>query len=204
VISEIHELVGRSSFIAEASAVLSCSLEESVLIDSLIRLVVSRLADWCILDLVAPGGELRRSAVVHRNPLKLEWAEELRLARSPFADACSPILRVVRTGEAEICGKVGESVPELLGRDEPNSEILRQLGLHSAMIVPLSARNRTLGVLTLVSGDRDRRYRREDLETARELAHRAALAIENARLVESRADSRGPPTPVEPPSSLLV
>ena len=186
ILNQICAEENRLSFLADASAVFACSLDESVLLRAFSRLAVPRLADWYVLDIVDGNGELRRSRVDHADPLKLEWTEELRLQDAPFRDGWSPVLRVVRTGESEIYGEKSGSLTTMARHDGHDSAVLEQLGFHSLMIVPLSARNRVLGAVTFVSANPGRQFGPEDLATARELAHRAALAMDNARRARAR------------------
>jgi CheY-like chemotaxis protein/GAF domain-containing protein len=179
-LNRIYAREAKQSFLSEASEILSCSLDESVLWGAFVRLVVPRLAEWCVLDIVESNGESRRALVVHHDPLMLEWTEELRLRGSPSPDAWSPLSRVLRTGVPEISRESG------LDR---STAILARLGFHSAMIVPLSARNRVLGAVTMVSADPSRPLDPETLETAADIAHRVALAVDNARRAATRVSA---------------
>lgn len=171
----------RQAFLARAGAILSCSLDESVLWNTFERLVVPQLAEWCILDVFEPGGELRRAAVFHPDPERLEWTEELRLRGVRSSDGWPALGRVLHSRTPEIW-----SAPTF-GRD---AELLARLGFQCALTVPLDARDRLLGAATLVSsGNRD--FDEEDLDTARDLAHRAALAVDNARRARANDSPAG-------------
>jgi signal transduction histidine kinase len=89
---------------------------------------------------------------------------------------------VLRTGRPALYADIPDSVLEAAARDPEHLRLLQELGLKSAMIVPLVAHDRTLGTMTFVTAESGRRYRAQDLALAEELAHRAGLALDNARL----------------------
>jgi two-component system, OmpR family, sensor histidine kinase VicK len=170
-------------FLAEASEILAGSLDYGTELERVAHLIVPALADWCAVDLLAQDGRLHRLTVVHRDPIKAEAALELRhrypvlspnqahrawdvlLDGSPWFDPADTETRFV--AEA---------------RDAEHLTLLRRLGFAAEMVLPLVARGRTLGVITLVLADTSRHYAAGDLALAEELARRAALAIDNARL----------------------
>lgn len=172
----------RAAFLAEVSGVLDTSLDYNVTLSSLARLLVPALADYCLIDEVEEDGGTRRVAFAHVDPDK----EKLLLRRDrnpPDADPASrPVVRVVRTGEPLLVPEVGEAELSALARDPQRRAILEQLALCSYMMVPLVARERTLGALTLVSAESGRHYGTADLALAEEVARRAALSVDNARL----------------------
>ncbi len=191
-LNQIHEKEARLSFLAEASAALLCALDESVVWQTFVRLVVPRVAQWCVLDVIEPTEE-HRLTVFHRDPAMLEWTEELRLRGSRSAEPWSPVARVLRTRVGEIYG----GTP--LNRD---AAILSRLGFQSAMIVPVVARDRVFGIVTLVSAPPAGPFRVDDLAMAQDLAHRAALAVDNARQIRFRAAASKVDTPNEKRSIL--
>ncbi len=181
-------------FLAEAGEILASSLDYATTLKSVARLAVPRLADWCGVDIVEEDGSVSRLAVAHVDPAKVEWAYQLQ-QRYPFdPDAPTGLARVLRTGEAEFYPELSEEMLLSSARDEEEKEIIRRIGFSAVMIVPLIARGRTLGAITLVSAESGRRYDEDDLALARELARRAALAVDNARLYreaqEAEARSR--------------
>jgi signal transduction histidine kinase/ActR/RegA family two-component response regulator len=172
----------RLAFLAEASNVLASSLDSQATLERSAQLVVPYLADWCIVDILEADGSIRQAAVGHRNPETIRWAWELnaRYPDNPKAPAGVP--RVIRTGQAELFPEIPDSLLCQVARDEEHLRIIRQLGLKSGMIVPLMARGRVLGTISLGITESDRRYGPEDLALAQELARRAAVAVDNARL----------------------
>jgi PAS domain S-box-containing protein len=170
-------------FLAEASEILAGSLDYETELERVARLIVPALADWCAVDLLAEDGCLHRLAVVHRDPGKAEAALELQrryAALSP--DRAHRAWHVLTDGKPWFDPAVSETRFVAEARDAEHLALLRHLGFASEMILPLVARSRTLGVITLVLADTNRRYGPGDLAFAEELAHRAALAIDNARL----------------------
>ncbi len=170
--------------LAEASAVLGASLDYQATLEQFARLTVPRLADWCQVDLVAPGGGVRPLAVAHADPAKVELAWELA-RRYPWDPAgAEGIAKVARTGQAELYADVSDALLEAVARDAEHLRLLRGLGFRSGMCVPLAARGRTLGVVSFGSAESGRRYGPADLALAEELTRRAGLAVDNARLYE--------------------
>ncbi|MBI4260207.1 MAG: SpoIIE family protein phosphatase, partial [Actinobacteria bacterium] len=177
----------RLAFLAEASAVLGSSLDYRSTLRRVAELAVPTLADWCAVDMVDPEGRLQSLAVAHIDPDKARFAEELRRRYPPDADAPSGTARVARTGEPEMVEDIPEEAIEAAARDEEHLRLLRELRLRSYMCVPITARGRVLGTLTLVFAESGRRFGPTDLELAGALAARAAVAVENARLYEERS-----------------
>jgi PAS domain S-box-containing protein len=172
-------------FLAETSALLSWSLDYPTTFERLADMCVPFLGDLCLID-VLDGGAIRRVAVVHTDPAKADLAAQLADRFAPDLYGSHPAARIVRGGEPEMEREMTE---ELLGRTTRNAEhlgIVRALGFSSYMCVPLNARGRTLGALTLVSAGSGRRFEQHDLDLAEEVARRAALAIDNARLYAER------------------
>ena len=171
-------------FMAEASEVLSSSLDYHQTLASVARLAVSRLGDWCAVDVIEEDGSLERLVVQHEDPKKLELAHKLHECYPPDPDAPQGVLQVVRSGQPEFYPEITDDMLVTGARDDEHLRLMRKIGFTSAIIVPLVARGRTLGVITLVTAESGRRYREVDLKLAEELARRAALAVDNARLYE--------------------
>lgn len=159
-------------------------------LDSLCALLVPEVADWCAVDLICEDGTLARSAIRHRYPALEAATEELRQL-PPTAGPIDPE-RVATEGHAELAVSV-DGDPELrAARDRPGraAELERQLGLGSFVCVPLLARGRRLGALTLACGPSGRRFRNDELPFAEELAARCALALDNARIFREGEEAR--------------
>jgi signal transduction histidine kinase len=177
----------RSEFLADASARLS-SLDYEQNLDVIANLIVPRYADWCVIDLLE-GGELRRRAVAHVDPEKVEFARELHRRFPPRRDDATGLWRVVSTGVPELYERIDDTAIERVAFDPEHMQMLQAVGLRSAMLVPLGRGDDVFGVLGFVIAGSDRQYDRSDLEFAQELARRASYAIENARLYRHAQDA---------------
>ncbi len=173
----------RAAFLAEASALLASSLEWEATLASVAKLAVPGIADWCSVEVpgtLAAGAPL--IAVAHVDPAKVERALEWRRRWPPDPAAASGAPAVIRTGRSEL----HEEMPDALlvgGKVDPDQlQVVRELGMTSAMVVPLSARGRTTGAITFVAAESGRRFGPADLAMAEELGRRAGIAVDNARL----------------------
>jgi PAS domain S-box-containing protein len=173
-------------FLAEAGASLSSSLDYRTTLAKMARLAVPYLADWCVVDILEEDGSLDRLAMTHQDQEKVALARELEERYPPDPDALRGVAQVLRTGQSELVSEIPKSLVEEAARDAEHHEILQRLGLKSYMIVPLIARGRTLGAISLVSAESGQGYGPAELELAEELARRAALAVDNARLYRGR------------------
>jgi PAS domain S-box-containing protein len=173
----------RMTFLAEASELLSSSLDYNLTLSQLTHLAVPGLADWCAIDMAGENGEIVRLAVAHQDPEKVRWAYELQERYPPKPDNPHGVPQVLRSGEPEFFPEFPEEIlEEAIGDDEELRAIIDQLGLRSTICVPLTARGRTLGALTLIAAETHPTYTEADFELAMELARRAAVAVDNARL----------------------
>ena len=173
----------RLAFLAEATEELGASLDFRETLKRVTQLAVPALADWCAIEVRTDDGRVLEFA--HAQPERLAEVEELmgRYGRG----ARSPVEQVLASGEPILLRKVPD---ELLGQvavDEEHLRRLRRLGLRSAVMVPLRARGRVAGVLSLAHAESGRNFGPHDLEFTEELARAAATAIENARLYEERS-----------------
>jgi PAS domain S-box-containing protein len=171
----------RLSVLAEASQQLAGTLDYETTLANLADLLVPRFADWYAVD-VAEGGGFRRVAVVHKDPKKAKWAEKSRALFSPEPDELEGTARAVRTGEAVLYRTITDELLAASTLGPEHHEVLRRLGMESAMCVPLTAAGRTFGALMLVSSDPGHLFDEDDLDFAKHLGRRAAVAVDNARL----------------------
>ena len=176
----------RYAFLAEVSSLLDASLDYETSFQKLARLVVPSLADYCLIDEAEPGGGLRRIAKAHVDPAKeaILYTNTYHPPVSAEEDLSRhPVLRVIRTGLPLLVTDVGEEMVQRIAHDDDHRARLRVLDLRSYIIAPLAARGRVLGAITLAAAvESGRRYRAPDVAMAEEVARRAALAIDNARL----------------------
>jgi PAS domain S-box-containing protein len=172
-------------FYAETSALLSLSLAYPENFERLGWLCVPFLADLCMIDVAEERG-LRRLAVMHADPSKAQLVAELQAHYAPDAYGANPAANVLRGGKPEVAASITDAYMRAITRDARHYEIVKELGFASFMCVPLQARGRVLGALTLVSAGSGRRFGEGDLALAEEFARRAGLAIDNARLYSER------------------
>jgi len=182
-----HKLAERQqSFLAESTGVLASSLDPDDTLRRVARLAVPEIADWCAVDLAADGGELHRVALVHSDPERLAKAEEFQRRYPPDPNAPTGVPQVLRTGESELWPQIPDELLAEAAEDEQHLALLRELGLRSAMVVPMIARDEAIGALTFVNGPSGRLFSEDDLPMARELARRCAIAIDNSRVYGER------------------
>jgi PAS domain S-box-containing protein len=171
-------------YLARASEILSGSLDYRQTLNDLAHLVVPELADWCAVEIAGENGTLEQVAVAHVDPEKVRWGRELSRRYPTPRDAAIGAYHVLRTGRPELHPEVTDDMLVASAIDDEHLRISRELGIRSVMLVPLSAHDRVLGVLTLITSESRRRYNDADLRLTLELAHRAGIAVENARLHE--------------------
>ncbi|HEX8618551.1 MAG TPA: ATP-binding protein, partial [Thermoanaerobaculia bacterium] len=180
-VHEQHVAQEGLAFLAKANEIFASSLDYRETLKNVTFLAVPRIADWCAVDMAADAGEQLRNrlAVAHADPAKIALAEEFyrKFPPDPETDA---IYRVMRTGTPELVPFVGDDLLAQAARNEEHLRMIRELGIMSFMIVPLRSRGEVVGTITFVASDR--RYSERDLAQAEELAYRASIAIENARL----------------------
>jgi PAS domain S-box-containing protein len=174
----------RTRFLVSVGDTMSASLDFEANLHALARLVVPELADWCVVEMADGDGGLRQLTVAHANPAKVALAQELRRRYPPDPHATRGSAQVVRTGKPELYERVTDEMLAATTADDAHVAILRDLDLRSVMILPLTARGRTLGALTMVGAESGRKFGRNDLNLGMEVARRAALAVDNAWLHE--------------------
>src|SRR5918995_420932 len=171
-------------FLAESGATLASSLDYRTTLANVARLAVPTLADWCAVDVLEEDGSVERLAVEHPDPEKVALAYELQERYPPGPETTRGLRQVLRTGEPDMMAEIPEELLDEFAVDSEHRAIMRELGLRSYMVVPMVARGRMHGVITLVSEESGRRYGETDLRLAEELARRAAMAVDNAKLYE--------------------
>jgi PAS domain S-box-containing protein len=167
--------------LTEAGVRLAESLDYDTVLRAVAELAVPALADWCTVYDVS-SGPVRRAAVVYADPAKRRLAEALTAYPPSPTARTSLVARVVASGRSAISTDIPPSYVESIAQDARHLAILRELAFVSSMTVPLAARGRVLGAVALFSAESGRRFGRSDLALAEELARRAALALDNARL----------------------
>lgn len=184
-ISERKQLEQALRFLAEAGPRLAGSLESRTTLATVARLAVPTLADWCIVELVGEEGRILAIEGAASSPEKSRQLDAF-IAAQPrdVSRRGNVVMGVLQTGRPALLPEVPGGALEAIGRNPEHLALLRLLDPRSAIIVPLRARGHILGVAVLCTSDPERRYGTRDLTLAEELASRAALAIDNARLHE--------------------
>ena len=187
--AEAVEARRRLALLAAAGPALSASLDYEETLEGITRLLVPDLADWCLLDIVEDDGSINQLAAAHAEREKEDLLKRLREHRQFGEDDPGSTAEVLRTGRSILLPVLPDPTfyERALGRGE-HLDIVLRLEPRSLMCVPLSARGRTIGAVTLVSSGPDRRYDEEDLLLAEDLAYRCALAADNARLYRDRSE----------------
>jgi PAS domain S-box-containing protein len=169
-------------FLADAGDVLASSFDYETTLKSVAQLAVPQIADWCAVHIQAEDGTIQQLALAHVDPNKLKLAFEFQKQYPPDPDAPTGAVHVIRTGKPQLVQYLTDDQISAAAKNKDHLGMLLELNPRSYMIVPLSARGRTLGAITLLSSESGRRHDHADLALAQELARRAALAVDNARL----------------------
>ena len=189
--TEIHEqkrAEESSRFLAEASAALAGVVDYQSTLQKVAKLAVPYFADWSAIDFVEHGG-LRRLAVSHQDPEKIQLAHELVRQYPPDLHAKGGATAVFRTGKAEMLSDISDDLLQAAARDERHLALIRSLGLRSYVCVPLIVSGEPMGMFTFATAESGRRYTEADLSLAMDLAHRAAVAVENTQLYQALRDT---------------
>ncbi len=186
-ITERKRAEERQRFLADASEALALSLDYKDTLARLARVGLPHLADWCVVDLLEDG-ELVRVEAAHADPDR-EADARILLAHPPTRERHHPALTVLDTGEPEIIEEASDAFLRAVAHDDEHYQALQSLGLHSLLVVPLTARGRILGTFSLASARPERRFDPDDALLAADLARRAAMAVDNARLYREARDA---------------
>jgi len=179
----------RLAFLLDASTTVAGSLDYAETFQRLARLAVPALADFCVIDILQEDGSIHRVAAAHADPAQQHLTDTLREDYSPDPDGSHPAIQAMRSGEAVFSEKMPEKLLYSTTRGAEHVRILRELGLISYMCVPIIARQRVLGCVTFNATNRSgRRYSSADLALAKDLVHRIALTLDNARLYHEQRD----------------
>jgi signal transduction histidine kinase len=180
-ITERKRIEKEQQFLAEVSVVLSASLDSVQTLSSVARLVVQNVADWCAVDVVDEHGNLSRLTVASADPAKAALCAVLE-QMPPDRDLPHLMRSVVESKRPVLIEHVTSEYIESLTQGPEHLQALLATGLKSFVAVPLLVRGRPLGALFFGSSTPSHVYRLDDLRLAEEVALRAAMAIENARL----------------------
>ena len=194
VINVIHDVTEeraaqeRARLVDETGAVFAASIDVDATFDALASLLVPRFADYCIVDMLEDGG-LRQVVISHRDREREQLLRELRRRYPPDQNDAHPVSEVLRTGTPYLTEDARREELAHAAVDAEHLALYRQLDAISYIVVPLQARGRLLGTISLGTGESGRQFTPGDLALAHELARRAALAIDNALLFDAAQQS---------------
>lgn len=185
-----HRHEQAQALVAEAAVSLTASLDYRQTLDTLVHLLVPRLADWCVVHVVGPGGEILPGELAHADPAREPAVRMLQDRWRFHEDDPIGVAQVIRSGKPLLVPRVPAELVAQVAQDPEHHRAMEDLLPRSCMMVPLIARKRTLGTITLVAAESPRVFGPGDLALAQELASRAALAIDNARLFAEVEEAR--------------
>jgi PAS domain S-box-containing protein len=175
----------RMAFLAQAGLVLDRSLELDQTLHGLADLTVPDLAQMTVIDRVSPDGTIRTAVAAALNPSHAAALERMRREHPLTATSVHPVLAAIRSRRSQLLGSMTPDYQRQIAQGDEHFQLMRRLRYHSAIVVPLIARRRVLGVLSLLRMEDAPDYGPDDLMLGEELGRRAAMAIDNARLFES-------------------
>ncbi|WNG60008.1 AAA family ATPase [Archangium gephyra] len=176
-------------FLADSGLALSESLDLEITLAKVTRMVVPFLADWCTITVVEKGEQLRTLAMAHADPAKEELLRQLVKEYPPTWKAPELLARALRTGEPFIRTEISNATLQRQGFDNRYLRMLREIEAQTAMYVPLKARGKTIGAIAFILSAPGQQYGEAELDLAMELARRAAICIDNARLFQESQDA---------------
>jgi len=176
----------RADFLARAGLLLDASLDYEETLRNVADIAVPEIADWCSIRILDAERRLQPVATAHADPERLALAREYE-HRFPMEADEPGSTDVARTGVTQVIPEITDEMFAAAIQDPEQLAMIEALGVRSVIIAPLIARRRTFGTLTLASGESGRRFGDDDVRLAEELARRAAVAIDNARLYTERS-----------------
>lgn len=176
-------------FLANASRLLSSSLDVQTTLGNVIKLAVPHIADWCTIEILNEQGELEQIAVAHKDPKKIAWAKELRRQRPVNMNDKTGSPNVIRTGKSEFYPVITDDMLVAASRSEKDLKLIRDLGFSSAITVPISINGKAVGTMSFITTESHVRYTESDLAMVEDLANRVSMAIQNATLYKQAQDA---------------
>ena len=181
-----RQAAARAEFLVRAGEILSESMDYEQTLKNVAEIAVPELVDWCTVSLLEEDGTIRQVAAAHAEPDKVELAWELQERFPPDPEAPTGAPNVIRTGVTEVTLDITDELIDASVGDPELRQIVRELGLRSAITAPLRAHGRVFGAVTFVSAESGRRFEDQDVKLVEELARRAGVAVDNARLYTER------------------
>jgi len=176
----------QARLVADVTTGLSDTLDAEEAVARLAPMLVPELADWCLITLVDDDGGLRDVGWAHADEDMQETARKYSEVRLPALTSRSFVSEAMRTGQPQVITHDATAAFEGVLTTEEARALLRVLAPKTAAILPMQARGRTVGLLSIFSGPGREPYDASDLAVARDVAARAALALDNARLFQQQ------------------
>jgi PAS domain S-box-containing protein len=187
-ITELKRTEARLRMLADAGAILAASSDYQTALQDLADMLVPTLADWCVVDVLEANG-VRRVAVAHPDPAMRARAEQIQAHYPPDPDRPGGVGDAMRSREPQIVSEITDEMLVGAARDGKHLGLLRGLGLKSAAILPLIARDQVFGAITLARTAASNAYELEQRPFLEDLARRAAVALDNARLLHEAQEA---------------
>jgi signal transduction histidine kinase len=181
--SAAEESARRLRYLLETTTTLASSLDQEAILTTLPAMCAAEIADWAVVYSADATGVVKRLEAAHRDPSKAPLVRELEHS-SIDPQGQHPVLETLRTRKPILLNTFGEEGLTTLTLSDRQAAIARELRVASLMVVPMVARDRALGAIALISSDASRQFSDQDLALAQDIATRAALAMDNARLYE--------------------
>ena len=183
-VTGVRTVQQRAAFLAEASARLAVSLDTQATLDTVVRLAVPALADWCAVNVLDADGSIRPLVTAHVDPGEELRAQAMQQAYPLDPEAAVGVGAVIHSGLPQLVPQYGDAQVEAVAQDEEHTRLLRSFGTRSYLCVPLQTRGRTLGALSFARTRLGPAYGEDDLALADELGRRISAALDNAHLYE--------------------
>ncbi len=187
-ITEVKRAELMQQMLARASELLASSMDYERTLQLVAEMAVPQLADWCIVSLPDGHGYIRGVAVAHADPARVSFARRIQERYPTRTDAPTGTAQIMRDGRSQLVGEFSEQMLVAAAQDDEHLELLRSVGLHAGLAVPLTSGAKIVGVLSLISAESGRTFDKADVALAEELARRAGTAVENARLYAERSN----------------
>jgi len=189
-VTEHKRVEEASAFVAQASRVLATTLSPETIVENLARLVVPPLADWCIVQVTDADGRLHPVEIAHQNAGQTAMVWDLLRRWPSRPEQFGSAAAVVASGRSVLLPRITDEFLKMRAESDEPMRLMQALRFRSAITVPLQARGRTFGALTLISAESERIYNAADLRFGEEIASWAALAIDNAQLYRQAEEAR--------------
>jgi GAF domain-containing protein len=174
----------RLAFLADASSLLASSMDYQTILKQLARLAVPRIADWSAVYTVGDDGTVRRLEIVHADPAAEQHVKTITDRRPPDPEALRAALgQSLQTGRTVVIEEITEDWLRQVASNEEMRALAREMGLRSLLMIPLAARGQSVGAIAFATTGA-RRFNLEEIALAEELARRASVAADNARLFQ--------------------